>query len=447
MAYSDFNDNYQNRTAGLKKFNEKTPINKFLDIATEAFTQGHVQQNDAMAEIQKQTMPAQPSVPFRDTLMGDITSAIVPFARGVFDRQRGQALSQYAQNMPSDPIAQITGLMQQDPAGAEKYIPALIQAKQEQVKNASILARQKSIQEYINSLSGGGTNPMPSTVPVTTSQDPMEQFRQAQAQQQAITGVSPAQNAQDALNVAPVATNAPMTTPLSRYQQAELGALRANPTEEQLNKYLASLKEDEKSFTPYSEQAKLNADIQHGFITPEEAKSKGLSPDEVKLENAIRQEFEGLGTVKEFRTVDTAYTRVKQSVKDPSAAGDVALVFNFMKMLDPGSTVREGEFATAQNSAGVPDIVKNQWNKLLSGERLAPAQRTDFSNRATMLHQGAQEGYNATAQRYQDLAKEYGMKPERISKMVDISKTNTKTPAVDPETLKYMTPEERALFQ
>jgi len=39
-------------------------------------------------------------------------------------------------------------------------------------------------------------------------------------------------------------------------------------------------------------------------------------------------------------------------------------------MLDPGSVVRESEFATAQNAAGVPDQVRNMYNKVLSGTRL-----------------------------------------------------------------------------
>ena len=80
----------------------------------------------------------------------------------------------------------------------------------------------------------------------------------------------------------------------------------------------------------------------------------------------------------DLRKVDAAFEKVQSAPE--SAAGDIALIFNYMKMLDPGSTVREGEFATAQNAGGVDQRVWNTYNRLLSGERLNPQQRSDFKN-------------------------------------------------------------------
>lgn len=89
----------------------------------------------------------------------------------------------------------------------------------------------------------------------------------------------------------------------------------------------------------------------------------------------------------DFRDIEDAYARISASVTDPSAAGDLALIFNFMKMLDPGSTVREGEFATAQNAAGVPDRARAAYNNIINGQRMTPEQRADFSGRAQQLYQ------------------------------------------------------------
>lgn len=63
---------------------------------------------------------------------------------------------------------------------------------------------------------------------------------------------------------------------------------------------------------------------------------------------------------------------------NPTGATDVSLVFGFMKSIDPNSTVREGEFATAEQAGGIDDRVLNIYNKLLKGERLTPEQRADF---------------------------------------------------------------------
>jgi len=63
----------------------------------------------------------------------------------------------------------------------------------------------------------------------------------------------------------------------------------------------------------------------------------------------------------------------------------IALVFKFMKALDPTSVVREGEFATAENSAGVPESIGNIYNKLVRGERLGDVQIEQFIQTAKDL--------------------------------------------------------------
>lgn len=93
----------------------------------------------------------------------------------------------------------------------------------------------------------------------------------------------------------------------------------------------------------------------------------------------------------EFKKQVDAYNRIVASAEDPSAAGDLALIFNYMKILDPGSTVREGEFATAQNSGSIPSIIQAQYNKVMKGERLANEQRSDFLDRSTRLYNGSLE--------------------------------------------------------
>ena len=102
-----------------------------------------------------------------------------------------------------------------------------------------------------------------------------------------------------------------------------------------------------------------------------------LKPSDVA---GLRKEFTGQS--KNFETIRDSFVRMNSVSQDPSAAGDLALVFNFMKVLDPGSVVRESEFATAQNAAGVPDRIRALWNNLKRGQRMAPAQRTDFLEQA-----------------------------------------------------------------
>ena len=49
-----------------------------------------------------------------------------------------------------------------------------------------------------------------------------------------------------------------------------------------------------------------------------------------------------------------------------TGAGDAAIVFGYMKMLDPTSVVREGEQATTRNAVGVPEAIRGMYNQRLS---------------------------------------------------------------------------------
>jgi uncharacterized protein YcbK (DUF882 family) len=125
-------------------------------------------------------------------------------------------------------------------------------------------------------------------------------------------------------------------------------------------------------------------------------------------EDDLRKEFIGSHVVKNFQVQADAAGRIAAAAKDPSAAGDLALIFSFMKILDPGSVVREQEFANAQNAAGVPDQIRNAWNRALTGERLAPAQRDDFLRQAAAIYGSAQEQYKAVESQYRTIAEQSG---------------------------------------
>lgn len=122
----------------------------------------------------------------------------------------------------------------------------------------------------------------------------------------------------------------------------------------------------------------------------------------------LRKEFNSDPVVKNFKDVQQSYTKIKGLVDSPSAAGDLSLIFNYMKMLDPGSTVREGEFATAEKAAGVPEQIRNQYNKIMKGERLTPSQRKDFLNQARSIYDSQQALVGKLEKDYQGLASSYG---------------------------------------
>ena len=128
--------------------------------------------------------------------------------------------------------------------------------------------------------------------------------------------------------------------------------------------------------------------------------------------SSLRKEY--IAGTKDFGTVRDAYSRIRATATANSAGGDIALVYAFMKMLDPGSVVRETEFATAQNATGVPDRIRNMWNNLLSGQRLNQNQRQDFLNQANSLYRQQNSQYENIRNTYSTLATNLGLDPKFI---------------------------------
>jgi len=175
--------------------------------------------------------------------------------------------------------------------------------------------------------------------------------------------------------------------------------------------------------TGQTDLGKLTADRMNGLISQEQYDKKSkdavdnVSDGDFKDEMGLRKEYNNLS--KAYFDVQGAHDRVIASIKDPSAAGDLSLVFNYMKMLDPGSTVREGEFATAAASAGWGQRIIAAQKKIASGERLSDKQREDFGDRAEKLWDAAKITHKTTKDRYEKLAEGYGLDPERVVSMED----------------------------
>jgi len=128
----------------------------------------------------------------------------------------------------------------------------------------------------------------------------------------------------------------------------------------------------------------------------------------------LRREFNGRKEVAEFREVDNAYRSMQTAVRNPSPAGDINLIFSYMKVLDPTSTVREGEFATASNAGSAFEAIGNQYNRVLQGTRLNARQRQDFLNQAGSLRASREQRFGQIRSEYEQEARINGYDPQAI---------------------------------
>lgn len=131
----------------------------------------------------------------------------------------------------------------------------------------------------------------------------------------------------------------------------------------------------------------------------------------------------------DFIKVRDALGRIDAASSDPSPSGDLALVFNFMKMLDPGSTVMQGEYAAAAAAAGGEERLKALYQRLLTGETLTPKMRRDFQSRARKLFNSANRSHEKRVREYTRLARRARIDPQDV--IVDISADEPATEAAE----------------
>lgn len=131
--------------------------------------------------------------------------------------------------------------------------------------------------------------------------------------------------------------------------------------------------------------------IDEGVRAALEAKANAAKSEGVELGAKDRQGItkDVTGLIKDSRMINNTANDLQKLGEIKSGPAAIAIVFKFMKALDPTSVVRESEFATAENSAGVPEGVANFYNKLVSGERLGDAQIEAFIETANELSNSA----------------------------------------------------------
>jgi Pyruvate/2-oxoacid:ferredoxin oxidoreductase gamma subunit len=126
----------------------------------------------------------------------------------------------------------------------------------------------------------------------------------------------------------------------------------------------------------------------------------------------LRGEIQKAST--DFNKQEGAWTRVKASAEDPSPAGDLALIFNFMKVLDPGSTVREGEFAQVGAAGNLPTQVQRMYEQWATGQKLTDPQRNDVVNRAGRLFKAAEKNNKRDIAKFVSIGKQFGVSKENL---------------------------------
>lgn len=154
------------------------------------------------------------------------------------------------------------------------------------------------------------------------------------------------------------------------------------------------------------EAAKLQADA-----TRAAASTKRDQDTEMKLADDYRTQSKG------FKEAKDAYSQLSATLGSAttSPAATLAAATKFMKILDPGSVVRESELGMALAASGVIDRALNYFSTLQSGQKLTPTQAADFKKVSQQIYEAAQTVQRDIDKDYQAKAKGYGLRPEMVT--------------------------------
>lgn len=118
-----------------------------------------------------------------------------------------------------------------------------------------------------------------------------------------------------------------------------------------------------------------------------------------------------------FPDISSSAARITTAAKNPTPAGDLSVIYSYMKMLDPGSVVRESEFRVAETARPMLERVGLNWNAVKSvweGKKLTDSSRADFVNKAGALYESAASQKKEIDTHYRGIAERNKLNPQDI---------------------------------
>jgi len=130
-------------------------------------------------------------------------------------------------------------------------------------------------------------------------------------------------------------------------------------------------------------------------------------------EMTLKKTFAAEPVYKAYSEMQSAYGQITDSLKQASPAGDLAAATKFMKLLDPGSVVRESELGMAMAASGALDRATNYAQMRINGTKLTDTQRKDFQQLSDQLFGTATSAYNQKRGEFEQMGSAYGIDANR----------------------------------
>lgn len=173
---------------------------------------------------------------------------------------------------------------------------------------------------------------------------------------------------------------------------------------------------------------------------------------------SLRKEIQQLPSYKNLSQALPIYQSMAETAGRNSKASDLNLVYGLGKIMDPTSVVREGEMVMVKNTASIPDWFQGVIASLNGGAALTPETRQAIMTEAYGRIQGYDNAFKQDTTQYQGIVERNKFNPEDVipsfgayqpwkSTAVPEGDVPPAPEGIDAEDWKYLTPEQRRLWQ
>ena len=120
------------------------------------------------------------------------------------------------------------------------------------------------------------------------------------------------------------------------------------------------------------------------------------------------------------REIDTSTAATRRILSAPDTGyGDMVRIFSLMKVLDPTSTVREGEYAKAGSVAGFMERFGGYLRQVQNGQQLTPVQREELRAAALEIQKQNDTQYGSVLDQARRQARALGVTPAGEAALID----------------------------
>lgn len=146
----------------------------------------------------------------------------------------------------------------------------------------------------------------------------------------------------------------------------------------------------------------------------EEEASSGMNKDREARIFAMRSKVESSQPYKNYVETRNRTDALESAVADPGAFGDLGILYDYMRSLDPDSVVREGEQLLFRRTGSLSQKAANALNTLATGKTLTEDQRNEVLKYSRRRRDIAERSYLAHVEPTLKQAERLGFQKDEI---------------------------------